>query len=231
MKQKIKGIVGITIMLIALAATYIWMNFGRPELESITLLVASKDIPKGIEIVSARELFTPLKIMKTDAIKGAISPEQLENLEGRITGQFIPQNSQISVQAFSNQSLDLKDNQFVFKLPPSWVYTMPSTIRRGDKVSIYEIDAKIDNQQGAAAGDFQQTTSEAIKMGAVAPILSTSVVYVKDSTNREVVDTNGNQRLDGSSQVYAIEIICTREDTMVLENSIIKGSKFIVVYN
>ncbi|WP_242651779.1 hypothetical protein [Ruminiclostridium cellulolyticum] len=36
-------------------------------------------------------------------------------------------------------------------------------------------------------------------------IFDITVVYVKDSTNREVTDTNGNERLDWTSQVSIIK--------------------------
>lgn len=66
--------------------------------------------------------------------------------------------------------------------------------------------------------------------GKTESIFNTTVVFVKDSTNREVTDTNGKERLDGSSQVSAIEIICTRSDTQILESSVLNGKKLIVVY-
>jgi hypothetical protein len=160
-----------------------------------------------------------------DAVTGAIKPEHIDSLNGKITDQFISTNGQIVAQSFSDNSLLLKENQFVFKLPPSWVYSIPSSIRRGDKISIYEIDGKIESLLTS-----NENPLLALTKGQTNPIFETTVVYVKDSTNREVVDTNGDKRLDGTSQVSAIEIVCTREDTQVLENSILNGKKLIVVY-
>lgn len=225
MKQKVKGILGIVIMFAALVATYFWLTHGQVQLESVTLLVARKDIPKGTVIDNATNYFEPERINLSSAVTGAIKPENIDELNGRIAEQFIPANGQIVTQAFSGNSVVLKDNEFVFKLPPSWVYSIPSSIRRGDKISIYEIDGKIDNKL-----DNPEEQAIQLTKGKTESIFNTTVVFVKDSTNREVTDTNGNERLDGTSQVSAIEIICTRKDTQILENSVLNGKKLIVVY-
>ena len=241
MKQKLKGIIGIAIMFIALVSTYLWITYGQAELESVSVLVAQVDIPKDIVIDDANSYFKSKKVSLSDAVIGAIKPEQINSLNGKITDQFISANGQIVAQSFSDNSLLLKDNQFVFKLPPTWVYSIPSSIRRGDKISIYEIDGKIDSVLNSTESPIESQTENpienpvedsplALAIGQTNPILETSVVYVKDSTNREVVDTNGNKRLDGTSQVSSIEIICAREDTQVLENSVLNGKKLIVVY-
>jgi hypothetical protein len=225
MKQKLKGIAGIVIMFLALVATYFWLTHGQVQLESVTLLVARKDIPRGTVIDNANNYFKPERINLSSAVTGAIKPENIEQLNGRIAEQFIPANGQIVTQTFSGNSVVLKDDEFVFKLPPSWVYSIPSSIRRGDKISIYEIDGKIDDK-------LNNSEDPEVKLanGKTESIFNTTVVYVKDSTNREVTDTNGKERLDGSSQVSAIEIICTRSDTQILENSVLSGKKLIVVY-
>lgn len=225
MKQKLKGIAGIAIMFLALAATYFWLTHGQVQLESVTLLVARQDIPRGTVIDNANNYFKPERINLSSAVTGAIKPENIDQLSGRVAEQFIPANGQIVTQTFSGNSVVLKENEFVFKLPPTWVYSIPSSIRRGDKISIYEIDGNID-------GKLDNSEDQDIKLvkGKTESIFNTTVVFVKDSTNREVTDTNGKERLDGSSQVSAIEIICTRSDTQILEGSVLSGKKLIVVY-
>ena len=225
MKQKLKGIAGIAIMFLALAATYLWLTHGQVQLESVTLLVARQDIPRGTVIDNADNFFKPERINLSSAVTGAIKPENIDQLNGRIAEQFIPANGQIVTQTFSGNSVVLKENEFVFKLPPTWVYSIPSSIRRGDKISIYEIDGNID-------GKLDNSEDQDIKLvkGKTESIFNTTVVFVKDSTNREVTDTNGKERLDGSSQVSAIEIICKRSDTQILESSVLSGKKLIVVY-
>lgn len=225
MRQKLKGIIGIFIMAAALVATYLWVSYGQTAIESVTLLVAQKDIPKGTVIEDANIYFKPGAVSLGSAAAGALKPDQLSLINGRITQSFIPANGQIVTRNFSDNSLILEDNQFIFKLPPAWVYTIPSSIRRGDKILVYEIDGKIESRLNAG-----EEISTVLEKGKTEPVLRTTVEYVKDSTNREVADTNGNKRIDGTSQVAWIEIICTRADTQVLENSLLNGKKLIVVY-
>lgn len=225
MKQKFKGILGIFIMFAALVATYFWVSQGQASLEAVTLLVAKKDIPKGTVIEDVNKYFKLGKISLGSTVAGALKPEDITSLNGRVTQSFIPANGQVVVKSFSDNSLILREDQFTYKLPPEWVYSIPSSIRRGDKISIYEIDANIESRLNAG-----EAAATVLSRGKAESIFDTTVEYVKDSTNREVTDTNGNERFDGTSQVSFIEIICTRADTQILEDSISNGKKLIVVY-
>ncbi len=225
MKQKAKGIAGILIMLAALIATYYWVSHGQAIIQSTTLLVAKSDIPRGTEIEDVSKYFKPGKVSLGAAVTGALKPEQSKLILGRKTQSYIPANSQVVVQYFSDNTLQLREDQFTYKLPPAWVYSVPTSIRRGDKISIYEIDAKIESRLNAGEDAAVVLTGD--KKTA---ILDTTVQYVKDSTNREVTDTNGRERFDGTAQVSYLEIICTRDDTRLLEDSVAKGKKLIVVY-
>jgi len=225
MKQKFKGITGIVIMFIAIISTYLWVTYGQAKLQSASILVAQNDIPKGTVITDASKYFKVDRVNFNSIANGALKPDQINMINGRIVENFIPTNGQIVEQSFSNNSLILKENEFIFKLPPTWVYTIPSSIRRGDEISIYEIDGKIENRLNAG-----ESLDMILTKGKAESILETTVVFVKDSSNREVIDTDGNERLDGTSQVSAVEIICTREDTQIIENSIINGKKLVVVY-
>ncbi|WP_157213484.1 SAF domain-containing protein [Paenibacillus senegalensis] len=62
------------------------------------------------------------------------------------------------------------------------------------------------------------------------PLYRTTVAYVKDSANREVVTVGTEERLDGSSLISSIEIPLTAEDKSRLEEAVARGSKFIVAY-
>jgi hypothetical protein len=58
------------------------------------------------------------------------------------------------------------------------------------------------------------------------------VAYVKDSSNKEVVDSDGkikkDGRLDGSSEIQHIEIVVTLKDLRAMELSIANGNQFLV---
>lgn len=77
---------------------------------------------------------------------------------------------------------------------------------------------------------YKEDTKHQIIMGNKDPIIQTTVIYVKDSANREVVDVDGGKRLDASSQVSSIEIVCTKDDIAKIENKVAEGKKLILVY-
>lgn len=61
-------------------------------------------------------------------------------------------------------------------------------------------------------------------------VLESTVAYVKDSSNREVVSISNKDRNDGTSVIRDIEIVATLEEVQKLESFIKKGSKFIIMY-
>jgi len=64
-------------------------------------------------------------------------------------------------------------------------------------------------------------------------IFEARVMYIKDSTNREVqtiTSHTGYDRLDGSAKNYSIEIIATDEMINQMKEAIKNGYKFIIVY-
>lgn len=77
---------------------------------------------------------------------------------------------------------------------------------------------------------YEENVTAEIELSEKKPILQTTVIYVKDSANREVVDVDGGKRLDASSQVASIEIVCTKDDITKLEKKIAEGKKLIIVY-
>lgn len=134
-----------------------------------------------------------------------------------------------------SRELSLPVDRFVFKIPSSWIYAVPSSIRRGDDILLYEVDARIDqsiSQSVVNNGEDLPTYQGRpdIDVGSGKPVLEATVIYVKDSSNREVVDVAGRERLDGSSQVSSIEIVSTSDDVAKLEQKVIEGKKFILVY-
>lgn len=68
----------------------------------------------------------------------------------------------------------------------------------------------------------------AVKAGEI--VLETTVAYVKDSSNREVVSISTKDRNDGTSVIRDVEIVATLKDVQKLESFVKKGSKFIIMY-
>jgi hypothetical protein len=165
-----------------------------------------------------------------------LTEKDISLLKGMAAMQFIPKNAQIDIKFFSKAGMVVTDDKVIFKIPSSWIYAVPSSIRRGDDIQLFEIDSNIEKNLNTVIAKSQDglatfPDSTEIKLGSDKPVLCSTVLYVKDSTNREVVDADQRQRMDGSSQVSSLEIVCTREEIKALEQKVSEGMKFIIVYN
>ena len=83
-------------------------------------------------------------------------------------------------------------------LPSDWLLSFPQTLRRGDKVNIYNGTVKL--------------------MEAV-------TAHVKDSGGQEVLSQD-SQRMEASSALSHIEIIGSEEDLVELSKLASEGAKF-----
>ena len=237
-RNRLKGILALCIMTLALTAMYLYLTYGQQAFSTKAVLVAGVDIEPGT-IINPQLHFIQKNIKNEDLIPGSVSPSNITAIEGMAAAQFIPKNGQVNNRSFEKAGIVITGDKFVFKTPNDWIYAVPSSIRRGDSILIYGIDSKIDKagQLGneTVSSDNQEVLSTYqgapdIERGELSPIMETAVIYVKDSANREVVDVDGKGRLDATSQVASIEIVCNKDNMEKLENKIAEGKKLILVY-
>lgn len=233
-KSKIKGIIGIVVMAVALAAMYFWLVYGQAAISTKTVPIASMDIEQGTIIIPEIH-FTLKRISNDELITGCLNESDLTRLNGLSANQYIAKNAQVNDRCFDKPGIVVTNDRFVFKIPTSWIYAVPSSIRRGDDILIYEVDARIDQSISQSIVNNSEglptyQSRPVINVGSDKPVLEATVIYVKDSSNREVVDVDGRKRLDGTSQVSSIELVSTSEDIKKLEQKVIEGKKFILVY-
>lgn len=214
---------------------YFWMTYEQ-DLMSVPVYVAKSDIEIGTVIDDIDKYFKLVKLEEQYLINNSLTPNSAYNIIGKGTVQFVPANSQVNDKFFAEPGIIVSGDKQVFKIPQSWIYAVPSSIRRGDVVKFYEIDPNIDNSTSSLSlsshnNDSISTYHGSVKLGSNDAILTSTVIYVKDSSNREVVDAAGSpRRYDGTSQISSIEIVCTKEDIQMLKSKVYEGFKFILVY-
>lgn len=232
----ITTILGILIMFSMVVAMYFWTTYGNEQLSTIPVLVAAQNIEKGT-LIDTNKHFTIQKINTKYLLANSLKENDKIILTGKVAKQYIPKNAQIIKDYFDESGFVLTEGEVVFKIPNNWIYVIPSTIRRGDKIFIYEIDSNIDKNLNVPIKTNEEGISTAnnnllnIRLSSNEPILETTVLYVKDSSNNEVKDISDKERLDATSGVSSIEIGCTKEEIEILEKKISEGMKFIIVYN
>lgn len=236
-KNKLKGIIALGVMILSLVLMYVYLTFGQEVFNTKSVLVAATNIEQGTII--SNEYFIVKKIRNEDLVAGNMDTSQLSSVIGLASTQYIPKNAQVVSRYFNKPGIVLTDKNFVYKIPNNWIYAVPLSIRRSDDVLIYDIDARIDEglkipvtkiAEDGSLPAYQASDAPQIMIGSNDPILETTIIYVKDSANREVVDVDGKTRLDGSSQVSSIEIVCTKEDVKKIEEKVAEGRKLIIVY-
>lgn len=212
-----KGILGIILIILAIGTIYMWEKFGRETFLYEEIIVASQDINQYAIINESM-----LKIEKIEKSKTINNPiKDITEILGLEAKQHIPQNAQIDKSYLDDKEFiaDEKKGEFIFRIPNEWVVSVPETLRRKDKVYFYPIK-EVDTTT------LVQETATGTK-----PICKASVIYVKDSTNREVENASGSDRFYGTSNISSVEIISDSNMIKTLEKYYNNGYKFIILYN
>lgn len=236
--QRLRGILGIVLMISFLVVIYLWESIGREKLLYENALVASSDINKGDVI--KKEMVGYMKLEENKFTKDSIRDPNL--VIGKQATHFIPAKSQIHKTYIDDAVIVAKKNESIFRIPNDWLVAIPASIRRKDEISFYAINQ--DKLNSKVNVTYEQENSENKSKGNISlyvdkqevsqlpdkKILDTTVAFVKDSGNREVVDVGDKERFNGSSQVNSLEILATEDQIQQLKDYVSKGNKLLVVF-
>jgi len=191
---RLKPIIGFLLILLSIGGLLFWELEGRKAILMEEIIVAKEDIQKGQKINN--NMFTTMGIPTENILQGALTPKDIDTLQGKISAQLIVRHGQIVPKYFQKDNLFLHPNEAVFVLKAEWIAMRSSTLRRGDTVDIYGEDGR------GLIGTFK-------------------VAFVKDEAEREVRDVGTAEqavdkgqlldRTDSSSVISHIEIIATME--------------------
>lgn len=203
--KKHKRLVGIILLVLALGFFAFWELIGRSELLYSNVIVLKEDVLKGTEI--RHDMLQYIKIDSQTVIKNCITnPDDIIGLEAK---HYIPCGTQLVSNYFDIASLVLKTDEKIMRLPDSWIHSFPETLRRKDEVYIYAV--------GTSKGNDKEY------------LLTSTVAYVKDNSNKEVSSLD-DDRLNGSSAISNIEIVITEEQFETLSAYAQDGYTFVLMY-
>lgn len=208
-KQRVRGIIGILLIVISIGGIVIWEKGGREALTYEDVLVLREAAEPGT-VIEASMLGT-IKMEKDLLIEDRVTDYQ--TIVGLTAKSYIPAKLQLSQRFFEPEGMTIGEGNYVCAIPREWLCAYPQSLRRGDTVYFYEVDA----------GDTAGLTR------ADKPVTNVKVAYVKDSTNREVVDITAD-RLDGSAESAQIEVILNDEQFAALCGSVELGRQFVLAY-
>jgi len=216
-KERLIGASGIVLILFTVLFFFGWESIGREAFTYDSVIVFKQDVQKGTII--DKNMLGVIKIEKSSLIKGVIQKPDL--ILGKRSNTFIPRGLQLCQEFFSDSELVTGEGNNILSIPMEWIYSYPQTIRRGDLVYFYGIDKAM--RENNADG------MESIAAGSDKPLISAKIAYVKDSSNREVIDVTPD-RMDGSAAVSNIEIVISEEKYEILKSTVEAGQIFVMMY-
>jgi len=199
--KKFKSILGILLIIFSLAGLFFWEWRGREAIMLDQVIVAKEEIQKGTVISDT--MFDIKGIPKENKLNGALTPDKIKQLQGKVASQLIAENDQIISDYFTENEFYLKENESIFVIEPDWIGMRSSSLRRGDVIDVYC------NITGELLGTFQ-------------------IAYVKDESDREIKNADGQmqqyrendnilERENSTSTIDHIEIISTYKEYAGLE--------------
>lgn len=231
--KKHKRALGMLLLILAVAFFVFWEFVGRNELLYSNVIVLKNGVMKGTKITYDMLQYT--KIDSQTLIKDCITnPDDIMGLEAK---HYIPAGTQLVPNYFDISSLVLKDDEKIMRLPDGWVHSFPETLRRKDEVYIYAVESvknSVDNNV-FNSDNSQETNVNEVNSNIKASeqekiyLMTTTVAYVKDSSNKEV-DSLDDDRLVGSSAISNIELVITEKQFEMLRTYAQDGYTFILMY-
>jgi len=227
-RRKVKSgalfsILGIILMLATLAMIYFWETKGRERFLYTEVVVLNQSIEADTAIEPG--MIDLIKINPNNLMEGAVTRK--DEVTGKYSAHYIPKYSQLSFAYFKDESEGTtKEDQYIFSIPADWIITFPNSLRRGDTVYFYPV--KVTSEGGEQSRSFNSISST--KIAKEGELVKSEVAYLKDSGNREVINTEGEDRYDASANISSIEIITSYEDMSYLESLAESGWKFIILY-
>ncbi|MBS6799115.1 MAG: hypothetical protein KH297_04455 [Firmicutes bacterium] len=191
-----RRIIGLAMITVTLAAIGIWEFWGRENISYRQVIVLREDT-KAHTVISEDDIQTK----KLESPSGeALTEADAENLIGMETSQYVAADTELRREYFqtSQFAVGQDSGKALMSLSSDWLLSFPQTLRRGDKVNIYNGTVKL--------------------MEAV-------TAHVKDSGGQEVLSQD-SQRMEASSALSHIEIIGSEEDLVELSKLASEGAKF-----
>lgn len=217
------SILGLILMLATIAMIYFWETGGREKFLYTEVVVLNRSVEEGTAIEPG--MLELIKVNPDNIIEGAVIRK--DDVTGKYSSHYIPKYSQLAPAYFKDESIDtIGEDQYIFTIPSDWIITFPGSLRRGDTIYFYPV--KITGEKGDEEKPTESLSSK--KIIKESELVRSEVAYLKDSGNREVVNTEGEDRYDASANISSIEIITSHEDMSYLENLSSESWKFIILY-
>lgn len=167
MKRKTRTLIGVILILSAIGMMIYWEMEGRDQVRTEPLLVAARDIAPGE--VAEGDMFRQRRAGEEEKVSGALKPVDIKKVLGNRILHPIPENSQIVLSDFGDDPYLIKEGQGIFLIRSDWIFSVSSSLRKGDRIRIYTMEER------TPLGEFQ-------------------VAFVKDAQGKEITASEDHRR-------------------------------------
>ncbi|KAA6446912.1 SAF domain-containing protein [Bacillus swezeyi] len=244
--------IGIFIAAFTIGAVVVYDLVIKDKLDSEEVVVVKpgENIEKSKEITA--DVLTVERRQRKDLLPGVVLAKDMQSIIGKEASQEILSNSMVSKGMIDEDNIvpNPDKQEAIRPIMENMILAKPGSLRRKDNIDLYVVDKeKIEalKQDGLTNSDgFPKVSSEdkdELAATFKSPILqNVKVVYVKDSSNKEVTDANNDdekatkkdekERLNATSSISDLEVILNETDFDLLMNEVInKGNKLYITYN
>jgi len=257
MKPRTKIIVGIMTSVLTIGFILVYDFYIKERINTTEVVVV-----KAGETIRKSEQITEDKLMierreKDSLVDGIIKADEMDSIIGYDAAQDIYGNSMLSKKMVDHDRMvpDPKIGEAIRPITQDMIYAKPGSLRRKDVVDIYLIygdgttsmeqnGPSTVSSQDTSQKEEEQTNSDETKTSTSQqktdinrePFLkNVRVVYVKDSSNKEVVSPSDSEskdkRLNATSVISDLEVILSEEDFAKLMGEVLgKGAKLYITY-
>ncbi|MEF3086624.1 hypothetical protein [Bacillus altitudinis] len=243
--QKIKIVFAVFIMVFTCFSVLGYDYFKEKFNNTEVVIVKGEGIEKNEKLT--KEMLAIEKRPKEDLVKNFIPADKLHTILDKEAAQNILENSVVSMDMLDNDHLipDYTKGEAIRPIMQDMIYAKPGSLRRKDTIDIYIVDKqKLEdlNPNSFTSSKKEKASSEKTESFTEPLLKDVKVVYVKDSSNKEVTDSvesddQKNQknkekgRLNATSSISDLEVILNETDFDLLMNEVVsKGNKLYITY-
>lgn len=218
---------------------YVYHYYIAPNVGTVVVVKAMDDIPRGRTIESKQ--LAEVQIKTEEFVDGAYIKK--DALIGKETRFPIRKGQQVIPEMIDEKGLDPNPDQWNTPIPNDWIFAMPGSLLRGDRISLFAVPPEKAQEQSEinfANGEMlapqkpkvlspEELKAEVNKYKI--PVLTNLAVSYSKSNNNVEVTTADNKRLQPTGNVHSIEIIVNQPQWEKILSYSLQGYKFIVMYN
>ncbi len=139
MKPVTKLITGIVLAASIIAFIIVWTSYIAPKIESVEVVVVKPGVVIHKNDVIKQEDVVLQNRNHTTLVEGYLTATDIKSITGKQAKQTIIGNEMVSLRYIDIEDFvpDSNKGEAIRPIPNQWIYALPATVRRKDKIDVY----------------------------------------------------------------------------------------------